>query len=84
MAGARLTHSSSHYPNARWVRFSSVLEDEQQTVFKGEALLLEDVGVSVISDIGTSTNLPAATTPVRFIAHAQSIGSSVVRVRVFR
>jgi hypothetical protein len=35
------------------VRFSSVLEDEQQTVFKGEALLLEDVGVSVISDIGT-------------------------------
>ncbi|ELR20531.1 uncharacterized protein ACA1_052190 [Acanthamoeba castellanii str. Neff] len=42
---------SSHYPNARWVRFSSVLEDEQQTVFKGEALLLEDVGVSVISDI---------------------------------
>jgi hypothetical protein len=56
VACAHPTHSSSHYPNARWVRFSSVLEDEQQTVFKGEALLLEDVGVSVISDIGTSAN----------------------------
>lgn len=44
---------NSPFPKPRWIRFSSVLEDEQQTVFKGEAILLEDAGISVISDIGT-------------------------------
>ncbi len=53
-------NQGSTFSPAKWVSFSNVLEDEQTTAFEGEAMFVEDEGISVISDIGNSSFLTRA------------------------